>query len=266
MSARKLPVELIGKIVSQVKGNPSLARTMSKYLSKKEKDQLTNFANKNIVLKNCNLSQVKNLYLLGIKFTFDDVTTAADNRCVNIAKFLVEKFPNYSPYSELLLEFRESLNRFKTYVDCISKEELKKPNFISIISYFFFILNRFNDRFNDSESKKVIQMIIYLINTNPYKYKFTLKDILTNESILETINSNTSNRLKLIFIERIINILNMTNYKISKNDILWLFIKYITPENKLGIIKINISEYIIFVKKILKLFNMKEIFIEIITN
>lgn len=37
MSQRKLPVELIGKIVSQVKGEASLARTMGKYLSKNKK-------------------------------------------------------------------------------------------------------------------------------------------------------------------------------------------------------------------------------------
>jgi len=41
MSQRKLPIELFSKIILKVKNEPSLARTMGKYLSKKEKDQKT---------------------------------------------------------------------------------------------------------------------------------------------------------------------------------------------------------------------------------
>ncbi len=211
MDQKKLPVELIAKIVSSVKGEPSLARTMGKYLSKKQKEQLTNFSNKNEVIKNCNLAQVKNLHLLGIKFTMDDLLVAAKNRCVDIVKFLQEVSPDclikrqnlYGPHD---------LNTLKSLLDSVKRKQFDKSDFLNLIGmYIFFIITK-ETRYNKD-------FVFYLIKEIPYKYE--LKDFFGDTFLgLHMRDFPTPQRKDEI--KEIIKILEKSDLKLTKDNIDWL--------------------------------------------
>lgn len=263
--SRKLSVELIGKIISRGKDDSSLARTMGKRLSKKDKEQLSNYVTKHNVIEKYNLSQVKNLYLLGIEFTEPDLFTAADNRDIGIVKFLQEKYPGCVIKSDLLYYSSFTLNIFKTLLECTSKQNLKKKDFLALAGYY--IVEQYNVPSDDNDEK-----LIYLINRNPYKYKFKLKDIFMSENFSLYIEALSEDDFDgnpetyfFPFVLDIIEIIDKTDYKISTSDVKWLFTKYIGLEGRKGaFVVLPKPAYIALVKQVLKLLKMEKMYNKII--
>jgi len=222
MSQRKLPVELISKIVSQVKEQPSLARTMGKYLSKKEKQQLTNFSNKMGVLKNCNTNEVKNLKLLGIKFTFNDMRFAAKNNCLDTVKFL-QKIDNKFKFNILDLPGTVNFNEFKTLLDS-KRSDLRKSDLLNLIGILLLMVITRTPALISSKISNFLHKdkIEYLIKIY-HNYFKNIRDIFKSTPILQAMNNIRNNNTKFAFYSGFIIILNKCNYKLNNNDIQWFF-------------------------------------------
>lgn len=260
MSQRKLPVELIGKIVSQVKEKPSLARTMGKYLSKQEKEQLTNYTNKNGALKNCNTSEVKNLSLLGIEFTKEDLIVAASSHCTNTVKFLQEKYPKCLITTDLLSE-NYNINTKKFLLKNIKEKNFSKINFLNLI------MTQLKSMIFQENFNKDLAFLTAIIKINPYKYKFNLRDILLFRPLLIYINNRNTDIIRINYIFDIVICLSFV-YKISKADIEWLFTRYITSTTISPVMRgkftINPGDFLILLKKTLKTFEMNNLYNEIV--
>lgn len=232
MSKSKLPNELISKIVSNIKERPELARQFKKILSKKEKEQLVNIDRENLV-KNCNLKEIKNLYLLGIKFNKNDKFMAIENNCKEVLKFLqdisfecrITKLDIQDAIqNDRELVFKQLLDIYKRG-SCIDDYKFFMGTIIDSYIYVSFM--------QDELKKK------HLINMGKYLYhgssKFKKCRDLNFKSIINNIDyfgNNVQDNVKMTALKYAINFLAGINYKKSLVDLKNFVDEFILPSIK----------------------------------